>query len=124
MLIFSTAITPDAAAIIAATLANGGQCPFTEEKLIPSEVVQNALSQILHACSADKSVHAECEKYGIWLANRSGAGFLIIPGVLGLSFSLEGASNQQSAKVLRNAFEKKNRLRSCHMISSISILSG
>ena len=27
--IFSTAITPDAAAIIAATLANGGQCPFT-----------------------------------------------------------------------------------------------
>ena len=71
-------------------------------------MVQNALSQILHACSADKSVHAECEKYGIWLANRSGAGFLIIPGVLGLSFSLEGASNQQSAKVLRNAF-KGNR---------------
>ena len=106
LILFSTAITPDAAAIIAATLANGGQCPFTEEKLIPSEVVQNALSQILHACSADKSVHAECEKYGIWLANRSGAGFLIIPGVLGLSFSLEGASNQQSAKVLRNRFEK------------------
>ena len=77
-------------------------------------MVQNALSQILHACSADKSVHAECEKYGIWLANRSGAGFLIIPGVLGLSFSLEGASNQQSAKVLRNAFKKieKNIYRS------------
>lgn len=106
----STAITPDAAAIIAATLANGGQCPFTEEKLIPPEVVQNALSQILHACSADKSVHAECEKYGIWLANRSGAGFLIIPGVLGLSFSLEGASNQQSAKVLRLVVQKVRQL--------------
>ena len=89
-IIFSTAMTPESSAIIAATLANSGKCPFSEKMLIPSEVVKSALSQILHACSADKGVHAECEKYGIWLANRSGAGLLIIPGVLGLSFSLEG----------------------------------
>ena len=103
-------MTPESSAIIAATLANQGKCPFSERNLIPSEVVKSALSQILHACSADKGVHAECEKYGIWLANRSGAGLLIIPGVLGLSFSLEGASNQQSAKVLRLVVQKVRQL--------------
>ena len=103
-------MTPESSAIIAATLANQGACPFSERNLIPSEVVKSALSQILHACSADKGVHAECEKYGIWLANRSGAGLLIIPGVLGLSFSLEGASNQQSAKVLRLVVQKVRQL--------------
>ena len=105
----STAISPESAAIVAAVFANEGKCPFTESKLIPDTVVKTALSQILHACSGDKHNQAECEKYGIWLANRSGAGLLIIPGVLGLSFSLEGASNQQSAKCLRvvSNFAKK-----------------
>jgi hypothetical protein len=70
-------------------------------------VAKSALKQILHACSADKQAQADCEKYGIWLANRSGAGLLIIPGVLGLSFSLEGASNQQSAKCLRKVTKVK-----------------
>jgi len=106
----STAIMPESAAIVAAVFANGGQCPFTDSKLIPEKVVKKSLTQILHACSADKNTQAECEKYGIWLANRSGAGLLIIPGMLGLSFSLEGANNQQSAKCLRLVVQKVRQL--------------
>ena len=63
--------------------------------------MKQALRQISQACASDKQAQAESEKYGIWLANRSGAGLLIIPGVLGLSFSLEGANNALSARCLR-----------------------
>jgi len=108
-------MSPEAASIVAAVFANNGKCPFTEDVIIPEDtskvvklfiihnyqIVQVALKQILNACSADKVAQAECEKYGIWLANRSGAGLLIIPGVLGLSFSMDGVTNQQSARCLR-----------------------
>jgi hypothetical protein len=110
-------MSPEAASIVAAVFANNGKCPFTEDVIIPEDtskvqysshcafkiniILQVALKQILNACSADKVAQAECEKYGIWLANRSGAGLLIIPGVLGMSFSIDGVTNQQSARCLR-----------------------
>jgi len=106
----STAISPESAAIVAAVFANDGKCPFTDSRLIPPKVVKQALRQILQACSSDKQAQAESEKYGIWLANRSGAGLLIIPGVLGLSFSLEGANHAQSARCLRLVVQKVRQL--------------
>jgi len=106
----ATAMSPEAASIVAAVFANNGKCPFTEDVIIPEDTSKVALKQILNACSADKVAQAECEKYGIWLANRSGAGLLIIPGVLGMSFSIDGVTNQQSARCLRLVVQKVRQL--------------
>ena len=50
--------TSDSAATIAATLANGGVCPFTAEAVYSPEAVRNALS-LLHSCGV-KKISGQC----------------------------------------------------------------
>nr|CAB3249517.1 putative glutaminase 2 [Phallusia mammillata] len=81
----STAMTADSCAVGAATLANKGRCPLTDNLVIDRESIKNTFKVM--KSSVVKELSCSCqytqEVLGSW--NENGSIMLIVPGVLGLT---------------------------------------
>ncbi|XP_013104745.2 glutaminase liver isoform, mitochondrial isoform X1 [Stomoxys calcitrans] len=76
--------TCEAMGVIAATLANGGICPTTEEKIFRPEVVRDVLS-IMHSCGTYDYSGQFAFKVGLPAKSGvSGGMMLVIPNVMGI----------------------------------------
>ncbi|KAM9859319.1 glutaminase kidney isoform, mitochondrial-like [Aulostomus maculatus] len=80
----SIEVTCESGSVMAATLANGGICPITEERVLSEEAVQNTLS-LMYSCgmydfSGEMAFHVGLPaKSGV-----AGAILLVIPNVMGV----------------------------------------
>uniref|UniRef100_A0A1A9ZGA8 glutaminase n=1 Tax=Glossina pallidipes TaxID=7398 RepID=A0A1A9ZGA8_GLOPL len=74
----------EAMSVIAATLANGGICPTTEEKVFRPEVIRDVLA-IMHSCGTYDYSGQFAFKVGLSAKSRvSGGMMLVIPNVMGI----------------------------------------
>jgi glutaminase len=70
--------------VVAATLANGGICPLTGEKVLGTETVRNVLS-IINSCGMYDFSGEFAYKVGLPAKSGvSGAVLTVIPGVMGV----------------------------------------
>uniref|UniRef100_A0A4W3I3F9 glutaminase n=1 Tax=Callorhinchus milii TaxID=7868 RepID=A0A4W3I3F9_CALMI len=80
----SIEMTCESGSVIAATLANGGICPITEQRVLSTEAVRNTLS-LMHSCgmydfSGEFAFHVGLPaKSGV-----SGGVLLVVPNVMGV----------------------------------------
>nr|XP_033791922.1 glutaminase liver isoform, mitochondrial isoform X2 [Geotrypetes seraphini] len=118
----SIEVTCESGSVMAATLANGGICPITGERLLSAEAVRNTLS-LMHSCgmydfSGQFAFHVGLPaKSGV-----SGAVLLVVPNVMGVfcwsppldkvGNSLRGIQFCQELTLLFN-FHNYDNLRHC-----------
>ena len=109
------------AAIISSTLANGGICPITNERVFSNKIVKNALS-LMYSCGMYD--YSGEWAYKIGLPSKSGVSGIImtiIPGIMGIAtFSPKLDSIGNSAKGL-DFFKEFTKIYSFHIYDNILI---
>lgn len=85
MQVFSFELTCEVLSVIAATLANGGVCPTTGERVLKENVVADVLS-VMYSCGMLSYAGEFAFKIGL-PAKSSVSGFimLVIPNVMGMA---------------------------------------
>ena len=82
--LLATEVNVESAAVIAATLANGGYCPLTNDKVLRGEAVCNTLSLMLSCGMCDYSGQFA---FNVGLPAKSGISgviLLVVPNVMGI----------------------------------------
>ena len=73
-----------AGAVMAATLANGGYCPITNDRILDATSVRNTLS-LMHSCGMYEYSGGFAFKVGLPAkASISGMMLLVVPNVMGM----------------------------------------
>jgi glutaminase len=109
----------DNMAMLAATLANGGVCPITSDRIFHSKTVRHGLSLLLSCGMYDYSGEWQ---FLVGLPAKSGVGgcvFITVPGILGMAiYSPRLDKNGNSARAVEFAQMLGQRFR-IHMFSNL-----
>ncbi|CAK8682014.1 unnamed protein product [Clavelina lepadiformis] len=103
----SSAMTSDACAVAAATLANGGVCAITDETIFKETTVTHCLNVIRSSRDNSKPPSKQHQDIAVtW--NDYGSLFLVVPGVLGLTCFVHCRSSDVMDKLATRLVESLN----------------